>query len=378
MVAGGGAASEHRAAMSTVAALPLEPPAAPARASRRSSLLLFAAKLALSGGILAYLFARGKISTGDLRKGLDAPCALALAGLIVGAHFAAGAARWWLLVRSQDIEASYGAALRFNFIGMFFNTFMPGAVGGDAVKCWYIARGAPAGKRLEAAASVLLDRAVGLVSLVLLALAAVAVDAALGAADAFSAEIARIVRAHLGPLARAGAVAGGIALALFTIALLVRPGAGGAGALARLPGAEIGRRVAFVFGRAALRPRLVLAAFLVSWAAHALTIASLVVIGRAIGDDLAAARYFILVPIGLMIQAVPGPPGGLGVGELAFYKLFEIAGRASLGATICAIWHALVIAWNLVGGIVYIAHVAHARPGGEASPLLQSTHAAPP
>src|SRR5262249_30701297 len=42
--------------------------------------------------------------------------------------------RWYLLVRALDLPLTIRDALRYGFIGIFFNTFLPGAVGGDIIK----------------------------------------------------------------------------------------------------------------------------------------------------------------------------------------------------------------------------------------------------
>jgi len=75
--------------------------------------------------------------------------------------------RWWLLLRTQSIFISLTAAVRLNFLGWFYNNFMPGSVGGDLVRAWYVTKHTE--KRFEAALSVFVDRIIGLFSTFIIA-----------------------------------------------------------------------------------------------------------------------------------------------------------------------------------------------------------------
>ena len=70
--------------------------------------------------------------------------------------------RWWLLLRTQSIFISFWAAVRLHFLGLFYNNFMPSSVGGDLIRAWYVTRHTD--RRFEAALSVFVDRAIGLLS----------------------------------------------------------------------------------------------------------------------------------------------------------------------------------------------------------------------
>lgn len=68
------------------------------------------------------------------------------------------AVRWQLVLRALGVTVSLGEVLRQALIGMFFSNIMPTAVGGDAVKVYYLGRTAG---YAEVGASVLLDRFLG-------------------------------------------------------------------------------------------------------------------------------------------------------------------------------------------------------------------------
>ncbi len=75
--------------------------------------------------------------------------------------------RWWLLLRTQSIFIDLGAAVRLNFLGWFYNNFMPGSVGGDLLRAWYVTKHTP--KKFEAVLSVFVDRIIGLLSTLIIA-----------------------------------------------------------------------------------------------------------------------------------------------------------------------------------------------------------------
>lgn len=75
--------------------------------------------------------------------------------------------RWWLLLRSQSIFISLSAAVRLFFLGWFYNNFMPGSVGGDLLRAWYVTRHTD--KKFEAVLSVFVDRLIGLSSTLVIA-----------------------------------------------------------------------------------------------------------------------------------------------------------------------------------------------------------------
>jgi uncharacterized protein (TIRG00374 family) len=75
--------------------------------------------------------------------------------------------RWWLLLRSQSIFITFISAVRLHFLGLFYNNCMPGSVGGDLIRAWYVTKHTD--KRFEAALSVFVDRIVGLVSTLIIA-----------------------------------------------------------------------------------------------------------------------------------------------------------------------------------------------------------------
>ncbi|MBM3264915.1 MAG: flippase-like domain-containing protein [candidate division Zixibacteria bacterium] len=132
--------------------------------NRTGSLL----KYGLSFGVLTFLVWRtdmGRVAT-ILKQA--APTWL---GLAIGAYLlsvGAVAYRWKVLVAAQGIQMSFSRATSLYFIGNFFSNFLPTSIGGDAVRA--LSARADVGSRIDAFASVFMERFVGLFAIVMLAL----------------------------------------------------------------------------------------------------------------------------------------------------------------------------------------------------------------
>jgi uncharacterized protein (TIRG00374 family) len=76
-------------------------------------------------------------------------------------------ARWFLLLRTQLIEIGFWSAVKLHFLGLFYNNCLPGSVGGDLLRAWYVTKHTD--KKVEAALSVFIDRVVGLSGMFIMA-----------------------------------------------------------------------------------------------------------------------------------------------------------------------------------------------------------------
>lgn len=71
----------------------------------------------------------------------------------------------------QEIRLTYKQTLHLVFTGLFFNLFLPSAVGGDIAKGYYAYQ--YSGKKIESTTSVIIDRLMGFVAMISTALLAV-------------------------------------------------------------------------------------------------------------------------------------------------------------------------------------------------------------
>ncbi|MBI4577438.1 MAG: flippase-like domain-containing protein, partial [Planctomycetes bacterium] len=140
---------------------------------------LLAAKVALAAAVVAYiasLIQRDAVRLGDLESVLGRGHWLVAAAGAFCVSYTVAVIRWWLLLRAMDLSPTGGEVVSLTLVGAFFNSFMPGAVGGDLVKAYYVARDRH-GKRTAAVTTVLVDRFLGLFSLILVAMTAMLANA---------------------------------------------------------------------------------------------------------------------------------------------------------------------------------------------------------
>lgn len=131
-------------------------------------------KLLFSGALIIWLITSGKMDFTGLEK-IFTPLAFATCAVLLFFNAFFASERWRLLLKSQKIEISALSALKLSLIGLFFNFAMPGGVGGDVVKAWYFYK-ENAEAKVTAISSVLMDRLVGLYAMIFLALVALAFD----------------------------------------------------------------------------------------------------------------------------------------------------------------------------------------------------------
>jgi len=81
--------------------------------------------------------------------------------------------RWQLIVRKFDIQTPLSGLAQMTFIGYFFNLFLPSAFGGDFFRAYYLSKREKRGMSTTIT-TILLDRAGGLVSLLLIGTLALA------------------------------------------------------------------------------------------------------------------------------------------------------------------------------------------------------------
>lgn len=222
--------------------------------------------------------------------------------------------RWRRLLVYFEIPFSARDALRLGFLGYLMNFIALGSVGGDFFKAILVARHRPS-KKPEAIASVLLDRAIGLLGLILLAWIAIF----LNADDSIP-----IVLVGIG---HAAGVLSALSLAALLVAVYVGerldpivfwierrvPTAGHI--LARML-----RAVRLLKKSPASIPVLIGSSMVV----HALLTYSVCLVSWGLYLDSPSLRqHFIVVPPGMAVGALPLTPGGIGLQEGAIVGLFN-------------------------------------------------------
>jgi glycosyltransferase 2 family protein len=280
---------------------------------------------------------------------------LALAFLLAMASTMLTFVRWYVLVRAVELPFRLLDAFRLGFIGLFFNTFMPGSVGGDVIKAAALAR--EQNRRTVAVATVLMDRVIALWALIWFVALLGAGFWAGGLLVGQGAEPCRLI------VTIAWGIVGVSMLVWIVLGRLPAYRAERfAGRLSRLP--RVGHS-AGEFWRAVwmyrCRPRSVFGVLLLSWCGHVgfvclFYLCALTLWIPGSGDEIPTlTQHFLIVPIGLVIQAMPFFPGGAGIGELGFGLLYEWLGCSEASGVLASLVQR-VLAWvlGLLGYLVYL------------------------
>ena len=316
--------------------------------SRVSNLL----RLLFAAGLTAYLlFKSHPQQVGAALAGVSWTW-IGMAILLVLVDRALMAVRWiWLLNPVEDRHLPPTAALmRIFFVSTFVGTFLPASVGSDAVRTWQVTqRGVPGPQAL---ASVLMDRVLGIASILI---------AALGGFAAYP-ELLR--RPEVLPAFLAAVCGCAIAL-LFVFSprwdAFVRRWL-----LPRLPARlrSVADRVLVALQAYQAHHGTVLVVLAASVGVQALRIVQAWCLGMSLGLSTPLVAYFAYIPIVLLIMLLPITINGLGTSQWAFDWLFARAGTA--GAAVFALsvlFVALGIVGNLPGALLFLTGERQLKSG---------------
>jgi uncharacterized protein (TIRG00374 family) len=305
--------------------------------------VLLAVRLAIGIVILVWLERSGALNLHSLSRLLHIwPLTLAAVAILF-LDISLMAIRVAVLFRVQDLSLSFQDALQLTLTGYLFSMLLPGTAGGDVAKFYYAGR-KNQGTRPEIAAALLFDRLVGLLSMILLPLLFAP----------FFLPLIRSVRAMREILWIDALLCLALLLGLFVAMYFAPFREWMSGLLEKWPSLQdqwnraAGAIALYRKDRAALLYAMMLS-LLANFAYVIVTALGL----YATNPSAFSFRLMFIAPVGLVINALPVTPGGLGVGEAAFSALFVTAGmRGGAGALICVrLWNAMVA---LIGGAVYL------------------------
>ncbi len=269
--------------------------------------------------------------------------ALAVAGFLV--MVLVTVVRWWLLLRIQRIHIPLWEVTRLTFLGCFFNAVVPGTVGGDIVKAYYVAKHT----KLKAAAllSIFVDRILGLTELAILAavMAGVILTCGLVTFADMRMPLAAVAIAMAILTATLTLLLSGRARRLLHVQKLYR----------RLP---IAHHIAAVGDAARLYRKhmgTLLRAILITFGAHVIWVGSIALLGMSLHLETSWYLYFVYVPVIYIIGAVPVTPGGVGVVETLYVGFFisSTVGASEILA-LALLARLILIFWSLPGAVVAV------------------------
>ena len=306
------------------------------------SALIRILKVVVSLGLLTYLVYRaGPAEMMALFRSAHA-AGLAVALLVYLSTVVLISWRWQLLLVSQKVSLSFGRLVTLYFIGFFFNNFLPTSIGGDIYRA--LGAGQSSGRRATAAASVLVERLMGMLAVSALAILAAVVV------------VRRSADGNVRGLTLGFGVVVMVLMAIFfhrrAFSLLEK-------LIRRISLWGLEERLLRLYDAVNMFQRnkgILAVAFFLSLAYQLLIVVFSFLVGRALGLAI-PLRYFLLcVPFTVIISLIPISINGLGVRESGYvFLLAKIGYDSSQAVSLSLLIYGLSLLASLVGGIAYVS-----------------------
>lgn len=314
---------------------------------RTKNLIVFSLKVTVAATLIGWLVRSGVLKFGALSIFVERPLLLvANLALFVFALFA-GTMRWRALLQLAGAHIPFRRAIQLQLTALFFNVVIPGNVGGDVVKALYVARDSAPEKRTTILLIVFVERLVGMGGLVLVASAVAVLRGPMLWQNPQLRQLA-IAVAFLGFCTVVGPIV--FVLGMRAAGDRLEKWTSGTTAFAKLAGRLVAAARLLSAG-----PKQLGIALGLSMAAHAATITFFTLLTRAITEqDVPFSAVATVFPLGVLTMILPISPAGLGVGHVAFDRLFESIGIHG-GATVFNVYLIGLLAPCLTGVIPYLA-----------------------
>jgi uncharacterized protein (TIRG00374 family) len=260
--------------------------------------------------------------------------------------------RWMKLVEALGVHAPRSKLFKIFFLSTFFGSFLPSGVGGEAVRAISFSR--LTAKGIESVASVVLDRAIGLLSMLLTGLLSLVV----------------FYRVYPHPALLYVVLAASVALLAILGAALARPVH--ATLLARFGSAKRRfsdwiRKGVEAMARYREKPGVLALVLSISVLVQLLRVLQAYLLSEAMDLGTPAVYFLCFVPPILVVTMLPISVGGWGTANAAYVFLFSRVGMDPDGAFVLSVLIlGLGVVGNLPGGLIYagegFASTSESRP----------------
>jgi uncharacterized protein (TIRG00374 family) len=266
------------------------------------------------------------------------------------------ALRWWLFMRAWDIYVDFWSTIKLTFLGLYFNNCLPGSVGGDLVRAWYVAQHNP-NRRMDSIISVFVDRALALLGTFIIAITAFL---CMGKSGIFT----RQDKSGISNISSQAwwfffVIAG--AIALTGLGMLIVPAGRKLFKSLYETGLRYGKKAisqSFQAGMVLLKkPYLLPESLALTFILQSLVVLSLWLLGRQMGIPADWKLYFVFFPVMWVVGSIPISVAGIGIVEGGLIVLFTKFGSASHDtATALALSQRIVwIVTSIPGLVVYLS-----------------------
>jgi len=280
---------------------------------------------------------------------LQHPQYLIIATLMTFLGLFSGVIRWWRILKGMGFDFSFTYVFNLTFISQFFNTFMPGACGGDIVKAYYVSKECKEGLRVQAATTVFADRLIGLFSLIFFCCGMIALRLGYFLSSKETKLMGLLMLFFF-----AGSILGFIVffkLNVFEKWSLFRK------IETKFKFGVLIRRAYEALYAFSKSPGLLFNSIIYSLLNMVFLTLAIVFFGKALDIPVSTIDYFTVFPIITVLSAVPISPGGLGLREGLFLSLFSTFGIAYESSfALSFLGYLAGVFWGVFGWILYIQH----------------------
>lgn len=246
--------------------------------------------------------------------------------------------RWKRLVDSKDIRFSFFEACKVTWAGQFCSLFLPGVIGGELVRGYYISDRASA-QRMNAVSTVILDRGFGLYASLWLGLIS-------------SLYYLLSIERSFNQVFLVGCFSGLALCGMHLMWHIIRYQDEGCWVKRLVP-----KRIAWKFADVGnvfkIPSRENLLGIVLSVVSSIFTILAFYTIGNALTPHIGWLPYFIVCPVVFISLSVPVAPGGIGVGEASAAILFSTFNIEN-GATMMLTFRVMNIILRLPGALFLV------------------------
>jgi glycosyltransferase 2 family protein len=307
-------------------------------------------RLAISAGLIGYFLYKLAQSQGGLGGALDqfvrafsgaSPGWLIPAALLHLVGFSLVSLRWQILLRAQEVKASYRQLFSYYFMAAFFNTVLPSTIGGDAVRALESKR--LTGKTTTSVMVVIVERLTGLMALVLIAFTALVIKIIRGGAH------------HPGIWIFLAAAT----LAFSMMVIFFHPGLAPRFMhfLKKVAPAGIHSWLEQAYAAVAAfykRPFALLQAVAISIVFQLNMVIYYLLIASALHQAPQPLEFMLKVPVMIFLLMVVPAVNGIGVRTASFKGLMEYPAAYALAMEFIDL--AFKIGWGLLGGLLFLFH----------------------
>ncbi len=310
------------------------------------------AKLVLAAAIIAWLVKKDLIDFSVFQILLTPTWFLTCFGLI-GITMALGSYRWQILLKTQGFDIAFVEVFKLTLIGIFFNFAIPGGVGGDLVKGFYLVKDHPE-RRLVAAMTVLMDRVIGLFAMVIMPATVMLFDLE----RVFSDHTLTLIFLSIMGLLLTFVLSFGVAFSPTCYSWIEN-----SRRLKRIPAFSKIFLIYSAIHQYGKKQKAFWSTVFLSILAQCFSITMIWVVGQAMNLQWIPLHvYFFATTVGFIVTAVPISPAGVGIGQAAFLFLFNayLGQKTNLGPTAVTALQMMNLLYGLGGAFFYMRWKKHA------------------